>query len=101
MSYRHPDFAALGLMTAPDCRFEPSPQDTTLPDGFMSTTNFPTYVRVGGKWRMPQNPRMDAHLVWSPASERLEVKEFRLVAILVSIPLFVLLERPFMAWRRR
>ena len=80
MPYRHPDFNAPALKGAPECRFEPAPADTTLPDGFMSTTNFPTYVRVGGKWRMPQNPRMDAHLVWSPASERLEVKEFRLVA---------------------
>jgi hypothetical protein len=50
-----------------------------LPDGFMSTTNFPTYVHVGGKWRMPERPRMDSHLVWDPAAERLRIKEFRLV----------------------
>ena len=79
MPYRHPDFNAPALAMAPECRFEAAPADTTLPDGFMSTTNFPTYVRVAGKWRMPDNPRMDAHLVWSPATERLEVKEFRLV----------------------
>src|SRR6185295_14746641 len=80
MPYRHPDFAALGLTNAPDCRFAPAPSDTTLPDGFMSTTNFPTYVHVGGKWLMPEHPRMDAHLVWDPRAERLAVKEFRLVA---------------------
>ncbi|HJQ97802.1 MAG TPA: hypothetical protein VJ826_05765 [Candidatus Polarisedimenticolaceae bacterium] len=79
MPYKHPDFNAPALKNAPECRFEPAPADTTLPDGFMSTTNFPTYVHVGGKWRMPENPRMDAHLVWSPSTERLEVKEFRLV----------------------
>jgi lysine-ketoglutarate reductase/saccharopine dehydrogenase-like protein (TIGR00300 family) len=79
MAYRHPDFAALKLAAAPECRFEPAPQDTTLPDGFMSTTNFPTYVKVGGAWRMPDHPRMDSHLVWDPATSRLEVKEFRLV----------------------
>ena len=79
MPYRHPDFAALGLDMAPDCRFEPAPKDTTLPDGFMSTTNFPTYVRVRGAWRMPENPRMDSHLVWDPEGDRLEVKEFRLI----------------------
>jgi lysine-ketoglutarate reductase/saccharopine dehydrogenase-like protein (TIGR00300 family) len=45
----------------------------------MSTTNFPTYVKVGGRWRMPERPRMDSHLVWDPATERLVVKEFRLV----------------------
>ena len=79
MPYRHPDFKALGLENAPACRFEPAPKDTTLPDGFMSTTNFPTYVHVGGKWRMPEMPRMDSHLVWEPASERLLIKEFRLI----------------------
>ena len=79
MSYRHPDFALLGLANAPECRFAPAPKDTTLPDGFMSTTNFPTYVRIGGAWRIPEHPRMDSHLVWDPDSCRLEVKEFRLV----------------------
>jgi lysine-ketoglutarate reductase/saccharopine dehydrogenase-like protein (TIGR00300 family) len=77
MSYRHPDFGAKGLADAPECRFAPSPQDTTLPDGFMSTTNFPTYVHIGGAWRMPEHPRMDSHLVWDPAANLLEVKEFR------------------------
>ena len=79
MPYRHPDFNSPALASSPECRFEPAPADTTLPDGFMSTTNFPTYVRIGGRWRMPDNPRMDAHLVWDPVAERLEVKEFRLV----------------------
>ena len=77
--YREPDFSKPSLANAPECRFEPAPADTVLPDGFMSTTNFPTYVKVGGKWRMPERPRMDSHLVWDPATERLVVKEFRLV----------------------
>lgn len=79
MSYRPPDFRVLGLDGAPECRFAPAPQDATLPDGFMSTTNHPTYVKIGGRWRMPGRPRMDAHLVWEPASERLDVREFRSV----------------------
>lgn len=77
--YREPDFSKPSLANAPECRFEPAPADTVLPDGFMSTTNFPTYVKVGGKWRMPERPRMDSHLVWDPATERLMIKEFRLV----------------------
>jgi lysine-ketoglutarate reductase/saccharopine dehydrogenase-like protein (TIGR00300 family) len=77
--YREPDFSKPSLANAPECRFEPAPADTVLPDGFMSTTNFPTYVKIGGKWRMPERPRMDSHLVWDPASERLAIKEFRLV----------------------
>ena len=76
MTYRHPDFKALGLDKSPECRFVAAPKDATLPDGFMSTTNFPTYVRVGGQWRMPEQHRMDSHLVWDPKSERLATREF-------------------------
>ena len=74
--YRHPDYKELGLDRAPECRFEPAPKDATLPEGFMSTTNFPTYVNVGGKWRMPEMHRMDSHLVWDPKSQKLATKEF-------------------------
>jgi lysine-ketoglutarate reductase/saccharopine dehydrogenase-like protein (TIGR00300 family) len=77
--YREPDFSKPHLASAPECRFEPAPADTVLPDGFMSTTNHPTYVKVGGRWRMTERHRMDSHLVWEPESERLLIKEFRLV----------------------
>jgi hypothetical protein len=60
--YREPDFSRPRLAAAPECRFEPAPADTVLPDGFMSTTNHPTYVKIGGRWRMPERPRMDSHL---------------------------------------
>jgi len=79
MSYKHPAFDTLGLAAAPDCRFEPAPADFVLPDGFLCTTNFPTYVKVGGRWRMPEHPRMGSHVGWSPAADRLEVREMRLV----------------------
>ena len=77
--YRAPNFNALGLQNGPECRFKAAPKDKTLPDGFTSTTNFPTYVYVDGKWRLPKNPRMDAHLVWVPETQELEIKEFRLI----------------------
>src|SRR5262245_11215564 len=41
--YRPPDFTDPRLAAAPECRFEPAPADTVLPDGFLSTTNYPTY----------------------------------------------------------
>ncbi len=77
--YREPDLSHPRFTAAPDCRFAPAPADTVLPDGFMSTTNHPTYVKIAGRWRMPERPRMDSHLVWDPAAERLIAKEFRLV----------------------
>jgi lysine-ketoglutarate reductase/saccharopine dehydrogenase-like protein (TIGR00300 family) len=60
---RHPDFNASELAKAPDARFVPAPADGVLPEGFFSTTNLPTYVRIKGAWRMPREPRMDAALV--------------------------------------
>ena len=34
---------------APDARFVAAPADGVLPEGFFSTTNLPTYVRIGGR----------------------------------------------------
>jgi lysine-ketoglutarate reductase/saccharopine dehydrogenase-like protein (TIGR00300 family) len=48
---------------APDARFEPAPRDGVLPEGFFSTTNLPTWVKIGGEWRLPREPRMDASLM--------------------------------------
>jgi lysine-ketoglutarate reductase/saccharopine dehydrogenase-like protein (TIGR00300 family) len=58
-----PDFSQPKLADAPDARFAPAPTDGVLPEGFFSTTNLPTFVRVNGVWRAPREPRMDAGLV--------------------------------------
>ena len=47
----------------------PAPADGVLPEGFFSTTNLPTYVKLDGTWRMPREPRMDAALVRDAAGE--------------------------------
>lgn len=60
---RHPDFNTPELKNAPDARFVAAPADGVLPEGFFSTTNLPTYVRIKGAWRMPKEPRMDSALV--------------------------------------
>jgi lysine-ketoglutarate reductase/saccharopine dehydrogenase-like protein (TIGR00300 family) len=65
-AFSHPDFSVPRFLHAPDARFVPAPADGVLPDGFFSTTNLPTYVKVAGEWRMPQEPRMDAALVLDP-----------------------------------
>jgi lysine-ketoglutarate reductase/saccharopine dehydrogenase-like protein (TIGR00300 family) len=77
-TFSHPDFASPALSGAPDARFEAAPTDGVLPEGFFSTTNLPTYVRVDGSWRMPREPRMDAALVLDEQGE-LWVKEPRRV----------------------
>jgi lysine-ketoglutarate reductase/saccharopine dehydrogenase-like protein (TIGR00300 family) len=68
-TFKDPDFAAPVLAGAPDARFVPAPADGVLPEGFFSTTNLPTYVRVNGAWIMPHEPRMDASLVLEPSGE--------------------------------
>ena len=76
MAYHPPNFARMGLIEVPECCFEAAPKDQTLPDGFFSTTNFPTYVYIDQQWRVPIAPRMDSHLVWEPESKVLSTKEF-------------------------
>jgi lysine-ketoglutarate reductase/saccharopine dehydrogenase-like protein (TIGR00300 family) len=60
--YRPPNFHTPPLADAPEARFEPAPGDGVLPDGFFSTTNLPTYLKVG-TWRRPRLPRMDCVVV--------------------------------------
>jgi lysine-ketoglutarate reductase/saccharopine dehydrogenase-like protein (TIGR00300 family) len=76
--YQPPDFAASPLAEASDARFAPAPADGVLPEGYFSTTNLPTWVRVDGRWSLPERPRMDAAIVRLPAGG-LEAREGRLV----------------------
>ncbi|KQT94439.1 hypothetical protein ASG49_06060 [Marmoricola sp. Leaf446] len=50
----------------------PAAQDGVFPDGFYSSTNLETQVRVGGRWWTVENPEMDCGLVVegdAPAAE--------------------------------
>jgi len=61
-----PDFARAPFAGAPEATFAPLPADGVLPEGFFSTSNLPTYVRVGGRWLTPDRPRMDCVIVKRP-----------------------------------
>ncbi|MBA2688119.1 MAG: hypothetical protein H0U64_08455 [Gemmatimonadaceae bacterium] len=63
---RHPDFTRPQFQQRPDARFEPAPRDGVCPENFFSTTNLPTYVKIGGEWGMARDPRMDGSLVLAP-----------------------------------
>ncbi|HSH45835.1 MAG TPA: hypothetical protein VK966_08265 [Longimicrobiales bacterium] len=76
--YLAPDFTEPRLQSAPDAAFEPAPADGVLPEGFFSSTNLPTYVKVDGEWRMPDDPRMDSAIVLDDDGS-LRVLEFRYV----------------------
>ena len=77
-SFPHPDFGVARLAGAPDAKFVQAPTDGVLPDGFFSTTNLPTYVRVAGQWKMPREPRMDSAIVLDE-HEELWIREGRRV----------------------
>lgn len=76
--YRAPDFDSPRLRAAPDARFEPAPADGALPEDFFATSNLPTYVKVGGEWRLPRSPRMDGAIV-KEADGTIRVLESRYV----------------------
>ena len=61
-----PDFTQPKFANAPDARFVAAPADGVLPEGFFSTTNLPTFVRLNGAWHAPREPRMDSGLVLHP-----------------------------------
>src|SRR3954469_15770425 len=70
-----PDFTRPPFATAPNARFAPLPADGVLPEGFFSTSNLPTYIRVDGRWLAPIRPRMDCVVV--KRSAQLEIIEPR------------------------
>ncbi len=62
-TYQSPDFTKPPFAGAPEARFDPLPADGVLPEGFFSTSNLPTFVKVSGRWVMPTRPRMDCVVV--------------------------------------
>jgi lysine-ketoglutarate reductase/saccharopine dehydrogenase-like protein (TIGR00300 family) len=65
------------LSGAPEARFTAAPGDGVLPDGFFSTTNLPTYVKLPSGWRRPRLPRMDCVIVHKGGDELLVIEPRR------------------------
>ena len=78
MTGHFPDFARPPFAGAPEATFEPAPSDGVMPEDFFTTSNLPTYVKVGAQWVMPSRPRMDGVIVRRGAG--LETVEPRKVA---------------------
>lgn len=56
-----------------DAETEPAPKDGVAPEDFYSTTIYPTFVRVDGKWVKAENQRMDGMLVVSGSGENTRI----------------------------
>lgn len=52
-----------------DVRLEPAPADGVFPDGFLVTSNHPSYVRHDGHWLPVQPTRMDCGIKVEPGAE--------------------------------
>jgi lysine-ketoglutarate reductase/saccharopine dehydrogenase-like protein (TIGR00300 family) len=74
MTHALPDFASPPLAAAPLAAFAPAPRDGVLPEGFFSTTNLPTYVRLEAGWTLATRARMDAALVLRRTGEAVSVE---------------------------
>ncbi len=48
--------------------------DGVFPDGFYSSTNLETHVRIGGHWILVQNPEMDCGLIVDGEGDQLGVR---------------------------
>lgn len=59
--YRHPDFS--GLKSAPDAKTAIVEKDGVAPEGFHSTSMFPEYFKLDGKWSLATESRMDSSVV--------------------------------------
>ena len=58
--YHHPDFSLPAFTAAPDAAMAPAPADGVAPEGFHSTSMYPEYFKIKGKWILAEESRMDS-----------------------------------------
>jgi lysine-ketoglutarate reductase/saccharopine dehydrogenase-like protein (TIGR00300 family) len=75
-TYREPDFANEPFSLFPDAGLEAVTTPGVAPDGYHATTIYPEYIKVGGRWLLATESRMDCVIVIDDGPV-LEVKEFR------------------------
>jgi hypothetical protein len=73
--YTAPEFSDPDLKNAPDAILIPVPMDGVAPDDYHTTTIFPEYFKVDGKWLLAEESRMDCIAVYECG--RVMVREFR------------------------
>ena len=75
--YNAPDFTQERFVNAPDAVFLPAPADGVAPDNFHAMSIYPEYMKVGGRWLLAEESRMDCVAVLEAG--RIIVREFRLL----------------------
>ena len=59
-TYTAPDFTRPEFLSAPDAAFETVEKDGVAPEDFHSTSMYPEYVKLEGRWRLAEESRMDS-----------------------------------------
>ena len=74
--YHQPDFSKEQFIKAPEAKWEIVEIDGVAPEYFHSTSMFPEYFKIQGKWVLAEESRMDSSVVICPDGH-LEVVENR------------------------
>ena len=74
--YREPDFSQELFTNAPDAAYEEVTIDGVAPENYHSTSMYPEYFKINGKWQLARESRMDSSVVIAENNE-LKVVENR------------------------
>ncbi len=61
--YTAPDWSLKQFKEAPDARYEAAVSDGVAPRNYHSTSIFPEYFKINGKWTLAEQSRMDSSVV--------------------------------------
>ena len=62
-AYSHPDFEEKSLAEAPDVVCAAVEKDGVAPENFHSTSMYPEYFKIDGRWQLAAESRMDSCVV--------------------------------------
>ena len=75
--YFPPDFSEARFQNAPEAVLEPAPFDGVAPTRYHAMSIFPEYFKIGGRWLLAEESRMDCVAVYE--NGKIVVREFRLL----------------------
>ena len=75
--YIAPDFTEKTFIDAPEAVLREAPRDGVAPAGFHAMSIFPEYFKIGGRWLLAEESRMDCVAVYEGG--KIHVREFRLL----------------------
>lgn len=75
--YLAPDFSLAHFENAPDAVLARAPKDTVAPEGYHALSIYPEYFKIGGRWLLAEDSRMDCVAVYEDG--RIFVREFRFI----------------------